>query len=492
MLERNPSSPTPADYLESGLFHFNNSRFGEAAACFERAAILDPGMHEAWNNRGNTLQRIGNFFDAILNYDKALSLAPNMAGTLSNKGTAWYELGKIDMAEACYRRSIDVDPNLPQGWFNIGNAHRARCEIELAAEAYRKTLELKPDYVDCQLALSFCELETGDWPRGWERYEVRWQTGQIFPRGLPIPQWEGENLNGKSLLLYSEQGHGDGLQFMRFVTYLKDCYPDAEIDLEVRLPLARIASSLRGLRKVAVYGDRVGKYDYCCALLSVPRVMKMTVDMIPGACPYLWPANDRVLGWEDELSRDLASLGRRMRIGLCWAGMNRDQQPIASSIDRRRSTALAQYEPLCDNPTVRDGVVFISLQKGGAPAEQVKAPPRGMTIADSTDKFEDFADTAALIACCDLVISVDTSVCHLAAAIGKPTWMLSRFDGCWRWMGDREDSPWYPTLRQFRQPKAGDWQSVMLKVRDELKRVVNGASPLPWAAPGRVVAHAAE
>lgn len=468
------SEPSVFDCVETGLSFFKQQRFSEAAGCFEAAILRDPNAHEAWNNRGNALQAVGNYFDSIQCYEKAIAISPGMAGYHSNAGAAWAELpGQTDKALACYLKSIEIDPMHAEGHYNIGNLHRALGEPYKAIPAYHAALAIRPEYVEGNLALSFCELETGDFVRGWERFEWRWKCGQLFPRGLPFPQWEGEDLNGKSIVLYAEQGHGDALQFARFVNVLRDRYPDAVIDLEVRLPLVRIASTLRGVDRVITLGEPPGDHDYACALMSVPRVIGLTVDQIPGECPYFAVLSDRVAKWREELDRDLAQFHGRMKIGLCWAGMNRPMQPGAAAIDKRRSMRLHQFAPIAS-----DHAVYVSLQKGAA-IEEVRNPPPGMVLADSTEQFDDFADTAALIECLDLVISVDTAVAHLAAAIGKPTWMLSRFDGCWRWMGDRPDSPWYPTLRQFRQPKPGDWDSVMREVRAALGPVLLGAPPIP-------------
>jgi hypothetical protein len=241
-----------------------------------------------------------------------------------------------------------------------------------------------------------------------------------------------------------------------------------------------------GVDEVVTYGDRMPEQDYCCAMLSAPRVCGTTLETIPGPVRYISADKHRIGVWRDRINEDLAQFGDRLKVGICWSGMSRPMQPIADSVDKRRSTALAQWAPIAEVP----GVLFVSLQCG-APAEQVKRPPVGMTIADYSEQFDDFADTAALIENLDLVITVDTAVVHCAAALGKPTWMLSRFDGCWRWLGARRDSPWYPTLTQFRQPAPGDWDSVMKEVAAELAAPAVTA-PLIRSFPSHKMAIAAE
>jgi hypothetical protein len=235
---------------------------------------------------------------------------------------------------------------------------------------------------------------------------------------------------------------------------------------EVPASLKRVMASLAlpaGARVIA-RGDPIPPFDLHCALLSLPAILGTTLDTIP-TTPYLTPDPPAAKHWRERLR------GRPgLKVGLVWSGGQRPEQPGAAAIDRRRSVTLAAMAPLAEVP----GITFISLQKG-PPAAQAAAPPSGMTILDITAELDDFADTAALMDDLDLVISVDTSVAHLAGALGKPVWLLNRFDTCWRWLLDRDDSPWYPTLRQFRQPAPGDWASVMRAIRDALHAMASGA-----------------
>ena len=261
------------------------------------------------------------------------------------------------------------------------------------------------------------------------------------------------------LLVHSEQGLGDTLQFCRFVPIVAQ---GAKIVLEVQPPLHRLLADLPGIAEIVAEGDKLPPFDLHCALLSLPRFLGTSLETIPGEVPYLTADPLLVSAWR----RRLAGLAG-LKIGLVWAGGPRPDEPAESSVDRHRSMPLARLAALAEV----EGVSFVSLQKG-PPAAQAAQPPPGMVLHDFTAELDDFADTAALVEALDLVISVDTAVAHLAGALGKPVWLLNRFDTCWRWLLGRDDSPWYPTLRQFRQPAAEDWDSVIAAVKAALAQRV--------------------
>jgi hypothetical protein len=264
------------------------------------------------------------------------------------------------------------------------------------------------------------------------------------------------------LLLHAEQGFGDTLQFCRYASLVG---AKARVILEVQPPLVRLCSSLAGVAQIVAQGEPLPAFDLHCPLMSLPLAIGTTLDTVPCEVPYLAAAPELVAGWR----KRLAGLDG-LRVGLVWAGSPRLELD-SSAMDRRRSITLATMAPLGEV----SGVSFISLQKG-EPAAQSPDAALGLALHDFTASLQDFADTAALIEALDLVISVDTSVAHLAGALGKPIWLLNRFDTCWRWLLNRDDSPWYPQLRQYRQPSPGDWSSVMREVRDALRHRVTGQS----------------
>jgi hypothetical protein len=257
--------------------------------------------------------------------------------------------------------------------------------------------------------------------------------------------------------VYAEQGFGDTLQFCRYVPLLA---ATARVILEVPKPLLRLLSALPGVSQAVATGDPLPDFDLYCPLVDLPLAFGTTVATIPNQVPYLQADPDQVTLWRQRVE-GLPGL----RVGMVWSGAPRPELPKVDNVDHRRSIPLKQLAPLGQVP----GVSLVSLQKGDR-ATQAKLPPPSLTIADWTEELDDFAVTAALIEALDLVISVDTSVAHLAGALGKPVWVLSRYDACWRWLRDRTDSPWYPTAKLFRQPVAGDWASVIAEVTIALRR----------------------
>lgn len=411
----------------------------------------------AWNLRGSILEKLGHPFDAIMNYDKAILLQQN-AAYYNNRGVSYLSMNRLDNAIADFNMATILEPKLAEAYNNIGNTYRKMGRANKAIEAYRKATIARPDYVDSHLGLSFSLLECGEFEEGWKEFEWRWKSDQMVPRGLPYPEWNGEMGDG-GLLLYAEQGFGDALQFMRYAALAKELWVGS-VYVEVKQPLMRLSKTLKGIDGVVTLGEPIPKdVTHCAALMSLPRIMKTRVETIPGECPYLFADSYRTGIWKERLK----ALPPGFLVGLCWAGMSRPLNPIADSVDQARSMTLGMFSSIAKV----SGVSWVSLQHG-IPSKQVKTPPHGMTILDATEEMYDFYDTAAMIECLDLVITVDTSVAHLAGALGKPVWMLSRFDGCWRWLGDRKDSPWYPTLTQFKQKKLGEWDSVLEEVKTEL------------------------
>jgi Tfp pilus assembly protein PilF len=452
-----------AELFRAAVKYHQAGRLAEAEVGYRRVLAAQPDHADALHLLGIIAHQMRRDHNLALELiDKALALNPNSADAVNNRGNALQELKRYDEALASYDKALALKPDHAEAFNNRGHALLALNRIDEALANYREALRLRPDVPLAHTELAYALLSAGRFEEGWEEHEWRWKTKQMSgeARDFPAPLWCGEAIGDRVILLHAEQGFGDTLQFCRYVPRIA---AGARTVLEVQAPLARLLSRLPGIMAIVARGDRLPPFDLHCPLLSLPRAVGTTLDSIPAATPYLAADPARAAGWR----RRLAGLDG-LRVGLVWAGGQRMKwQHLA--IDRRRSIALDTLAPLGET----SGVSFISLQKDG-PAAQAANPPHGMALHDFSADLHDFEDTAALIDGLDLVISVDTAVAHLAGALGKPVWLLNRFDTCWRWLLDRDDSPWYPQLRQFRQPSPGDWNSVISAVKDALQRLASG------------------
>jgi tetratricopeptide (TPR) repeat protein len=427
-------------------------KFGEAIECFKRAVLLNPGYAEAFMNMGNALKSLFRYDEAKVSYQRAYTIRPTYAGAYQNLGNVLYLQESLDDAARCFRRAVEIKPDYAEAYLNLGNIHARQGKPQEALTLFAQALNVQPDYAEAHTNQGLVSLRLGNFAEGWPEYEWRWRLPDLI-RDAPAPLWDGGDLDGKTILLYCEQGLGDSIQFVRYAALVKA--RGARVILSCPEPLMSLFETVAGIDQIIPDGARRPACDFWAPLLSLPLLFGTRIDTIPGGCPYLFVEPDRVAAWAERL-RPYSG----MKIGVVWAGNSRDTNAMANAVDRRRSIRLEQFGPLFD---IAPDAHFFSLQKG-APAVQAKELPQGFDVIDLMDTVNSFADTAALITNLDLVIGVDTSVIHVAGALGKPVWVLSRFDGCWRWMLDRDDSPWYPTLRLFRQPKAGDWASVIKDV----------------------------
>lgn len=433
-------------------------RLPEAVALYKAILAREPDHAEVWNNLGNALREQGEVERAAECYETAQRLNPEDTVVMSNQAALLGALGRFTEAEALCRKVVDLAPgavplsNLGQALYFLGRLEEAKAAFDAAGEA-----DSTND--DIVFHRGVARLKLGDMAEGWRLYEARWgekrRRGEAVRHG-EVPRWNGEDLAGRTLLLWSEQGFGDTLQFVRYAPLA--AARGARVVLEVQPALVSLLTGLPGVDKVAAVGEEVGPVDLQCPLMSLPLAFGTTLATIPAALPYLAPPAERMTPWLERLK---ALVPDRPRIGLVWAGDSREHDVECLLIDRRRSLALAQLNPVL----AVEGASFVSLQLG-KPAEQAAGERR---LVDATAGITDFADTAALIAGLDLVISVDTSTAHLAAGMGKPVWLLSRFDGCWRWLANRDDSPWYPTLRLYRQPQSGDWETPIARLAVDLR-----------------------
>jgi tetratricopeptide (TPR) repeat protein len=447
-------------------------RPAEALASYDQAVAAAPGLVQAHYNRGNLLRTLERHEEAIASFDAVLALLPTHAGAACNRATSLRALGRLDEALAGYAQAMFLDPTMAAALINHASLLAMLGRHQEALEDYARATAMFPDNAEVHWNEALCRLTMGDFKGGWREHEWRWHTDALRPgqRHFPEKLWLGEtSLAGRTILLHGEQGFGDMLQFCRLaplVAALGDAAADAanavNVVLEMPSALARLIRTMPGPQRIVTQNEPVPEFDVHCPLLSLPLALGTTLETIPAAVPYLAADPDQALAWRIRLA---AVPG--LHVGLVWAGNPRTADRALAAIDRRRSLPLARLAPLGTVP----GVTFVSLQKGHR-ADEAKTPPRGMALYDWTDELWDFADTAALIAGLDLVIGVDTSVVHLAGALGKPVWVLNRYDACWRWLYGRTDSPWYPTMRLFRQARFGDWDAVIAEVVAALREPV--------------------
>jgi predicted O-linked N-acetylglucosamine transferase (SPINDLY family) len=444
------------DHLEArnnrGLVLQELKRLDEALASYDRALTVQPDFAEALYNRGNTLQELERFDEALASYDRALVLRPDYAEVLFNRGGALQKLTRFDEALASYDGALAVRPDHAKALNNRGIVLMELKRRDEALASYDRALNARPDYVEAHWNEGLLRLLTGDFSRGWVKHEWRWKNESLalLKRNFAQPLWLGEDaIDGKTVLLHSEQGFGDTIQFCRYVPLVAAC--GARVILEVAGQLQELMSSLAGATQVISRGNPLPDFDLQCPLLSLPLAFGTRLETIPSTTPYLQIPVQALKAWQERLGPKT-----RPRIGLVWSGN------AAHKNDKNRSIDLRSLLPLLDIEAT-----FVSLQKDVRTADAAVLKEHG-DILQFGDALKDFSDTAALISHMDLVISVDTSVAHLAGALGKPVWVLLTYIPDWRWLLDRDDSPWYPTARLFRQDDTRTWDSVIEQVHAAL------------------------
>lgn len=444
--------PDNADALSNrGHMLRKLGRHMQAMESYDRALSIKPDHVEALHNRGNALCDMKRYQEALRSYDLALKVRSNHAEALNGRGAALQALMRHQEALESFDLALQINSGHVEALGNRGNALRDLKRHQEALKSYQQALEIRPDFAETNLNEGLCRLSAGDWAAGWEKYEWRWkQPSTLYkPRGLAQPLWLGkEPLRGKTVLLHSEQGLGDTIQFCRYAKQVSDL--GATVLLEVQSPLKNLLKELEGVAALFSPGEPLPHFDYHCPLLSLPLAFRTTESTISGS-PYVWSGREKQTAWKSRLNQS----GKK-NVGLVWSGNVQDQN------DQNRSISLDKFSALTDGPAA-----YYCLQKELRPQDQ------GLLAQTSNIHFfgetlEDFSDTAALIDLMDLVITVDTSVAHLAGAMGKPAWILLPFNSDWRWLLNRSDSPWYHSVKLFRQPTVGDWDTVLAQVELEL------------------------
>ena len=446
-------------YLNRGIALRELKLFDEALASYDRAIELNPNLSEAYSSRGNALKDLNRLDEALASYDRAIELDPNLSEAYSNRGNALKDLNRLDEALVSYAKAIDINPNNAEAYSNRGIALTELKLFDEAFVSYERAIEIDPDYANAHWNKSLNLLLTNNFVKGWELYEWRWKLktlGSMF-RNFTQPLWLGdEKINNKTILLHSEQGLGDTIQFCRYAKLVKEL--GASVLLEVPKSLLGLLNGLEGVDQLIERDTPLPDFDYHCPLLSLPLAFKTDLASIPNSTPYLALATQKREHWAKKLG-----VKTKPRVGLVWSGSTTHKN------DHNRSLVLQQLLPHL--PKLFQ---YVCLQKEVRELDQKML--LGSEIGHYEDELKEFSDTAALCELMDLVISVDTSVAHLAGAIGKKTWVLIPNVPDWRWLLDRDDSPWYPSIKIYRQPSLGDWDGVIKRVRQDLIEYSNNCN----------------
>jgi tetratricopeptide (TPR) repeat protein len=443
-------------YYNRGTILRELERWPDALASYDRSIALNGEFALAHAARAATLHHLNRLPEALDSYDRAIEIEPDAAAHHDGRGVVLHKLGRFELALASFNQAGALDPNSAQTCFNRGAMLEKLRDFAGAIASYHLAIARQPGFADACFNLALTSLRVGDFVTGWAQYEWRWRTHNgpisLVGRDFSQPLWlGGQYLAGKTILLYGEQGLGDSLQFCRYATLVAES--GARVILEVPAPLASLCATLKGVTQVIPCGEPLPDFDVQCPLMSLPLACSTTLATVPAATPYINSEPRKVTAWQERLGAKT-----QPRIGLTWSGSQ------AARMHSERCFPLAQLSPHLS----RD-FQYVCVQTEITPADQ-QALVANCAIRQFPGELRDFSDTAALCDCLDLVISMDTSIVHLNGALGNKTWVLLPFDSDWRWLIDREDSPWYPTVRVFQQKFRGDWNEVFERVATELRR----------------------
>lgn len=450
------SGPGPAPALSEGEVHFQTAvalhrqgRLEEAANRYGLALALNPTDVRCWGNLGVVLRAQEKVEAAATCYRRTLALDPENAGAWSNLGNALRWMGRLEEGLECQRRAVAIKPDFVEGAYNMGLILHDLGRLDESVAVFDRVLELAPGREDVCWDRALSILLSGDLVRGFAEYEWRWTRPDLRKRFFRQPQWEGQPMPGQVLLIHSEQGFGDSLQFLRYLPLAAE-RSRALLAVECPREIESLVNGIPGVAQVVVKGDRLPDFHAHLPMLSLPRLFGTSLETVPNQVPYLTPpawAGFPVAKPE----------GTVLSVGISWAG-----KPTHKN-DRNRSAGLAGFLSLAALP----GVTLYSLQKGERAADR-EAMACGVLVRDLGGGCRDFGDTAKVMRQLDLIVTVDTAVGHLAGALGLPVWVLTPFSPDWRWLLHREDSPWYPTMRLFRQRTPKDWDEVFQRIKTEL------------------------
>ena len=426
----------------------------KAISCYKKALSIKPDFADAHNNLGNALKDEGNLKEAIKAYKKAISLRPNYAEAHNNLGVVFQEEGALTKAIECYKKAFSIKPNFADAYYNIANTLKEQRKLNEAIQTYKKAISLRPDYVEANYNLSLVYLLNGKLEKGLKLYEWRYRKKREIRTRAPREKlyWNGlEPIKGKRFLVYEEQGLGDIIQFCRYLPLLRKM--GADLSFQVTKKLHSLIQTMDGDLKLTSSLPDEKELDFEAPLMSLPFLLNTTIKTIPNKIPYLFANPKKAVLWSKSFNEE------NFKVGVCWQGSK-------NKIDVGRSFPLSLFEGI----SRLENVELISLHKGEGEKQINDIKFNLTTLGDDFDVGEDsFIDTTAVMVSCDLIISSDTAIAHLAGALGKPTWVALKYIPDWRWMLEGDSNPWYPTVKLYRQRKQGDWQHVFDSMRRDLK-----------------------
>jgi hypothetical protein len=442
----------------------------DSMANYERVLRLDPNHVEALNNLGVALQSQGMVAEAAAALRIAIQIKPGYAEAHSNLGNALKDQGNLDAAVACYQRAVQIDPNFFDAYNNLGNGLRAQGKLASSVSCYEQAMKLKPDNPQIRLSRAMSWLQMGDFERGWAEFEWRLKCKEYAIPVFEQPRWDGGALEGQTILLYADHGLGDTLQFIRYAPLVQE--RGGRVVVACQKKIARLLASCPGVEQVVVERSQIPEFAVYAPLMSLPLIFRTTLSSVPTRVPYLKAEAEAIGRWRAELD---TSGG--FKIGVAWQGNPQYRR------DRERSYRLAELETVAQV----SGVRLLSLQ-GIYGLEQLEEVKYRFAVTNLGEKLSDFMDIAAVMRSLDLVITPDTSLVHLAGALGVPVWLAVSFAPEWRWLDHRSDSPWYPSMRLFRQKKWDEWGDVFERMTDELRIILDapeiGSDDPPPASQG--------
>jgi FkbM family methyltransferase len=455
------ANPNDAEvYLGLGLNQLEQGKTENAIKCFEKSLRLNPHHAEAYIALGNVYLQKNSLPEALRNYENALTLQTDHAEALKGVAIVLNRQGRFQESFDMYERILSLNTDKAEIYLCMGNALKAKGDFEAAIGYYHKALSLEPDNPKAHLFIGLIHLLQGKFDPGWNEYEWRWKADPLVKQKdrYTMPLWDGRSLGGKTLLLHSEQGYGDSIHFIRYIRMLKG--KGGRVLLEAPESLRRLFEGIPDIHHIITKGDTLPSADFHASLLHLPRIFQTDLHTIPAEIPYLSINQEDIEKWKDRLNNYPG-----LKVGIVWAGSPHHKK------DHLRSLSLPMIQAFLEVPNV----TFFSFQVGER-ADDLKQYDFCKNVQDISPELSDFAETGAVLHSVDLLISVDTSVAHLAGALGRPVWTLLPFIPDWRWLMEREDSPWYPSMRLFRQNNRAEWEPVINRVATELRRLAFGDS----------------